>query len=45
MDVRLTKQIFDMVLAGNPIVNPKSGKEMILDLPLGEVNTKEKGEK
>ena len=32
-DIRLTKQLFDAVLAGKPISNPTNGKELILRNP------------
>ena len=36
MDTKLTKQLFDVILAGNPITNPKTGQPMILRKPIKE---------
>ena len=35
MDTKLTKQLLDIILAGNPITNPKTGQPMILRMPTG----------
>jgi hypothetical protein len=32
-DVRLTKQLFDAVLAGKPLMNPKGGPDLLLRVP------------
>lgn len=32
-DVRLTKQLFDLVLSGKPVINPKTGAELMLRKP------------
>lgn len=32
-DIRLTKKLFDLVLAGKPIINPKTGAELMLRMP------------
>jgi hypothetical protein len=32
-DIRLTKQLFDKILAGQPIVSPKDGRELSLRVP------------
>ena len=32
-DIRLTKQLFDLVLAGKPVINPKTGAELTLRMP------------
>lgn len=32
-DIRLTKQLFDHVLAGKPVISPKDGRELTLRIP------------
>jgi hypothetical protein len=32
-DIRLTKQLFDLVLSGKPVINPKTGAELMLRIP------------
>lgn len=32
-DIRLTKKLFDLVLSGKPVINPKTGAELMLRMP------------